>query len=237
MLIEEAIKREDWHLDDATNGWVNTVPCFLKSRNKIVNSRIQYVIVNCSVCGIPHLQKKGNQKKWKESYCSGSCRGKAISIHRSGKNHPMYKTGRGISVKGYVRILLPEHHRADSSGRVYEHIVIAEKKYGRKIYATEDVHHKDGDRSNNDPENLEVLSKEKHKLLHRKYKFSDRYLEHAVLIEKKIFITIAKEVGCSVSLIEKRCKKIGLKSNYFADNRNKNYKNKTKVKRRFLRRA
>ena len=64
--------------------------------------------------------------------------------------------------EGYVNVKAKGHHRADKNGYVKEHILIAEKKYGIKITKDKDVHHIDGNKSNNNPDNLEVLSREEH---------------------------------------------------------------------------
>ena len=49
----------------------------------------------------------------------------------------------------------------------HEHRVIAERKIGRKLRRGEIVHHKDHDKRNNDPKNLEVLkSQAEHCRLH-----------------------------------------------------------------------
>lgn len=95
--------------------------------------------------------------KHKEAiYCSRICNG-------LDKRNPF------IIKKGYKRILKPEHHRADGKGYVREHIVIAEKKYARKLKAGEEVHHIDFDKMNNSPENL-ILCKNhsEHMAYHRK---------------------------------------------------------------------
>lgn len=41
--------------------------------------------------------------------------------------------------------------------KVYEHIYVAEQMLGRKLLPDEIVHHKDENKKNNDPSNLEVL--------------------------------------------------------------------------------
>ena len=59
---------------------------------------------------------------------------------------------------GYVCIYAPEHHRADSTGMVYEHILLAEEMLGRNLKSKEVVHHEDRCRKNNKKENLYVFS-------------------------------------------------------------------------------
>lgn len=75
---------------------------------------------------------------------------------------------RYITTKGYVFIKMPDHHRANGVGYVLEHIVVLEKKLGREIKVEDgEVHHKDSDRSNNDPDNLMLLTMLEHRALHR----------------------------------------------------------------------
>lgn len=49
-----------------------------------------------------------------------------------------------------------------------EHRVVMEQIVGRPLKRTEVVHHKDGDRRNNDPANLEILDAADHGSLHAK---------------------------------------------------------------------
>lgn len=62
----------------------------------------------------------------------------------------------------------PVHPKANSKGLYPLHRVIVENKLGRLLKTEEEVHHKNEDKSDNSPENLEVLTKAQHAALHRK---------------------------------------------------------------------
>lgn len=74
-----------------------------------------------------------------------------------------YHKGYCISHNGYKLVPAPEGHpNADSKGYVREHRLVMEKKLGRYLEPHEVVHHKDGDKLNNDPENLELTTLAEH---------------------------------------------------------------------------
>jgi len=66
----------------------------------------------------------------------------------------------------YKRVYQPGHHRADVTGMVSEHVLIAERLLGRPLQKGEIVHHKDFDKFNNSDDNLLVpISRQEHQQL------------------------------------------------------------------------
>lgn len=72
------------------------------------------------------------------------------------------ETAVGLSLKpsGYIEVTRGKH-----KGRG-QHRVVAEESIGRRLRSGEIVHHIDGNRSNNDPSNLEVMTHAEHCRLH-----------------------------------------------------------------------
>lgn len=64
---------------------------------------------------------------------------------------------------GYIKI-------KTINGWNYEHILIAENKYGRKIKNDEEVHHLDENRLNNNPDNIVIWKKHKHQSYHSSHR-------------------------------------------------------------------
>jgi len=70
---------------------------------------------------------------------------------------------------GYRVVRCEGHPRAWKLGKyVYEHIVVAEMHLGRLLSKDEVVHHKNGNKLDNKPENLEVLTHKAHMEKHRR---------------------------------------------------------------------
>lgn len=62
---------------------------------------------------------------------------------------------------GYRLIFCPEHPHSQKSGYVLEHLVVMASILGRTLFPEENVHHKNGVRHDNRPDNLELwLSKQ-----------------------------------------------------------------------------
>ena len=72
-------------------------------------------------------------------------------------DHPLLKQPVGTRVAlstGYVKVKVD----FDQSKWMLEHRLVMGRHLGRSLYAHEQVHHRDGDRANNDIENLELWS-------------------------------------------------------------------------------
>lgn len=59
---------------------------------------------------------------------------------------------------GYIQVYYPSHPRSNTTGCVYEHILIMESHLGRYTTVKETVHHINGVRSDNRIENLQLYS-------------------------------------------------------------------------------
>lgn len=88
----------------------------------------------------------------------------------AGDRNPFWRGGRTITAHGYVLLRVgKEHHLADVRGYAYEHRVVAEAMIGRRLSDDEMVHHRDGNKANNDPSNLKVvIGNAEHHVHHRK---------------------------------------------------------------------
>ena len=75
---------------------------------------------------------------------------------RKGKRSPAWKGGRHKDRNGYVMVYNPQHQNATAKGYVQEHRMVMSDHIGRPLISKENVHHINGDRSDNKLSNLEL---------------------------------------------------------------------------------
>lgn len=81
-----------------------------------------------------------------------------MARHNVGRKNGMWRGGRSVASNGYVLVRVGRaHHLADSRGYAYEHRLVAEATLGRHLAPGELVHHRNGVKTDNRPENLEVV--------------------------------------------------------------------------------
>ncbi len=118
----------------------------------------------------PYLAER-NKSLWMRKKVSASKLGKKRP-DISGKNH--YRWNGGISIKqGRKTIFKPNHPFASNHGYVLVYRLIIEKHIGRYLKPEEIIHHKDEDRTNNNIENLQIMTNSEHISHHMKKRWKD----------------------------------------------------------------
>lgn len=126
-------------------------------RNRV--SHIQW-LCECT-CGTSKVILGGNLRAGRTKSCG--CLQREISskimserIRNTGPRHHNWKGGRFQSNHGYVFILDRQHENSNHLGYVLEHVKVMSKIIGRPMLPKETIHHKNGIRNDNRPENLEL---------------------------------------------------------------------------------
>jgi hypothetical protein len=95
---------------------------------------------------------------------NGYCQRHYMRVYKTGSPGPVESTRRKSPERivsprdGYARVRRPGHARADKAGMVLEHVLVMEELLGRPLRwdLGEQVHHVNGVKDDNRPENLEL---------------------------------------------------------------------------------
>ncbi|MBN2258117.1 MAG: HNH endonuclease [Anaerolineaceae bacterium] len=167
--------------------------------------KVEWVKMNCRCCGKEFEVTPAYVKNGRRKYCSRACHAKAnIAGSRKGKDHTektravmsqkargrqvmelsaQWKGGRYMSGHGYRYVmvtLLTERQQAlarqmTQKKYIQEHRIVAADTEGRPLARDEMVHHRNGNKADNRPENLLVVHRRQHTIKHRE-------------VEKRMFI-------------------------------------------------
>lgn len=135
------------------------------------------ILIPCDQCG--KLFKKSAKRITKQNFCCRKCMDEFNSIKFSTYNtieNPMNAKGRTIEERFAMRDRRINAKDREGKGiHTYikqlgepEHRKIMRIKLGRELKPNEVIHHIDGDRTNNKPSNLLVMTRSEHSRLHAK---------------------------------------------------------------------
>src|ERR1035437_8063242 len=108
-----------------------------------------------AVCSVESCLRKATKQSWCEAHYQ--------RMRKNGDLDPSrpvtIRKGRYITSDGYVVVPQWDHPNAQKNGSIFEHILVMSKTIGRPLLPGETVHHKNGVRDDNRPNNLELWSK------------------------------------------------------------------------------
>ena len=137
-------------------------------------------------------------------------RGRHIN-HKKGSGHYRWNAGKILSSHGYVKVRVGRCHAlADPNGYAYEHLIVWVGAGNKTPSKDELIHHKNGDKTDNQLENLELKKRDAHNADHNAERFNRRPLtkDDAAKIRKRrengeLLKSIAASYGIAFQTVSK----------------------------------
>ena len=131
--------------------------------------------VECPNCGVLFTPDRRQARslatgRQKRVFCSPECSRQYIPVKHRGEGNPNWKGG-AVESNGY-RYVRMQRHRV--SPYYAEHKLVAEQMIGRPLRDDEVVHHINGDKTDNRPENLMVMTRSEHMKLHAQLRLAEK---------------------------------------------------------------
>ena len=128
--------------------------------NTAKRMRYRGTLFACDECGEEFPRIPGRAPRPGGKFCGRSCAGHHKSpFGQRGAASPRWRGGRIIR-RGYAHTYAPDHWSIAGRGTtrkyVLEHRIVMEEKLGRRLLPNEEVHHLNGVKDDNRPENLEL---------------------------------------------------------------------------------
>lgn len=138
-------------------------------------------MAKCDVADCQNRTRSPYAQCWFHRKCIVAGCGKRVgprdcycSMHRARlvrrKSLDRLRQGRHLGSNGYMVVWIA------GVGQRYEHRIVAEKMLGRKLMGWESVHHKDKNKLNNSPDNLEIVESSVHMTRHNSWARSRKHI-------------------------------------------------------------
>ena len=164
---------------------------------------------NVCLCGCGALVQPSHWR-WYNGKSLDYATGHNRNSHRSGNENNRWSGGKLTKVSGYTLILSPDHPNRDSKGYVLEHRLVMENVLGRYLNKSEVVHHINGIKIDNRPENLCILTSSEHMKIHSKKSSHPNWVNVSIdeirqMKDSGISRTaIARKLGVSTQTVTRR---------------------------------
>ncbi len=118
-------------------------------------------IVKCENCGVEFKAYGSKSSNAEHHFCCAACARSWRSQHMKDLNRELNKTRMTPEVRSKLRDARLDSGAGKTYAKTYgrhTHRIVAEQILGRPLRSGEVVHHKDGNKRNNDPSNLVVFA-------------------------------------------------------------------------------